>query len=76
MGKLAKWWTAVTTAVTCAVLIPAVAWAADTDVVVEAAKARRGRFGGLVLVGGGICCLLVVAIAVSIVVVIIRRRRK
>ena len=80
MATLGRWWVrlaAAVTAMVCTVLVPAAAWAADNDVIVEAVRVkRRSRFGSFFFIGSGVCCLLVVAAIVTVILVIMRRRRR
>jgi hypothetical protein len=76
MSFLNRWWaraTAVLIGMVAAVLVPASAWAADNEVVLEAAR-RRPRMGGVGLFAG-LCCLIVVAIAVLGLLAMTRGRR-
>jgi hypothetical protein len=56
-----------------AVLVPAAAWAASNETVLEAAR-RRPRASGLGLLGG-LCCLFVIVLVVLGLVMITRGRR-
>ncbi len=74
---MAKWWTRISAMVTGAVLavfVPAAAWAAQNELVLEAARGRGRRGGGLFFIGSALCCLLVVG-GIVLAVVMIRRRR-
>ncbi|GAA4150427.1 hypothetical protein GCM10022251_16260 [Phytohabitans flavus] len=76
MSLLTRWWaraTAVLIGTMVAVLVPAAAWAADNEVVLEVAR-RRPRLGGFGLFAG-LCCLIVVAIVVISLLVLTRGRR-
>ena len=76
MSFLTRWWaraTAVLIGMMAAVLVPAAAWAADNEVVLEAAR-RRPRTGGFGLFAG-LCCLIVVAIVVLGLLALTRGRR-
>jgi hypothetical protein len=76
MSFLSGWWaraTAVLIGMVAAVLVPAAAWAADNEVVLEAAR-RRPRMGGFGLFAG-LCCLIVVAIVVLSLLAVTRGRR-
>lgn len=78
MDRMAKWWariSAMATAAMLAVFVPAVAWAADNELVLEAARGRR-RGGGLLFIGSALCCLVVIGGIVLAVVLISRRRGK
>jgi hypothetical protein len=76
MSFLNRWWaraTAVLIGMVAAVLVPAAAWAADNEVVLEAAR-RRPRVGGVGLFAG-LCCLIVVVIVVVGLLAVTRGRR-
>ena len=78
MVGMAKWWArvcAVATTAMLAVFVPAAAWAADNELVLEAARGR-GRRGGFLFIGSALCCLLVVGGIVLAVVLIMRNRRR
>ena len=80
MEHMRKWFargSAVLTAVTVAVFVPAVAWASTNgvyDVADELVRGRR-RVGG-VGIFAGLCCLIVVAAVVLGLVLMTRRRRR
>ncbi|GAA0802703.1 hypothetical protein Sya03_03880 [Spirilliplanes yamanashiensis] len=74
------WWAricAVATTTMLAVFVPVAAWAADNELVLEAARGRGRRGGGSFLfIGGALCCLLVVGGIVLAVVLVSRNRRR
>jgi heme/copper-type cytochrome/quinol oxidase subunit 3 len=80
MDGMAKWWAricAVVTAAVLAVFVPAMAWAADNELVIEAARGYgRRRGGGLFFLASGLCCLAVIGGIIAVVVLLSRRRRK
>jgi hypothetical protein len=80
MANLTRWWariTAVLTTAMLAVFVPAAAWAADNELIVEAVrKTRRRGIGGFIGVGSVICCLVVVGAIVLVIVLIMKRRKK
>lgn len=76
MSVFAKWWSRLSTvfgAVVLAVFVPVAAWAASGpgELVVEAARRRRGGFGFL----GFFCCLVVVVVIVLLALRVLRGRR-
>ena len=75
MSFLTRWWARATAVLIgmAAVLVPAAAWAADNEIVLEAAR-RRPRMGGFGLFAG-LCCLIVVAIIVISLLALTRGRR-
>jgi hypothetical protein len=78
MSNLQKWWAGATAAVTgmiLAVFVPAAAWAAENEVLFEAAR-RKSKGSGLFGFASLVCCLVVVGGIVLAVVLIAKRRRK
>ncbi|MFC0529274.1 hypothetical protein [Phytohabitans kaempferiae] len=76
MSFLTRWWArtaALLVGTVAAVLVPAAAWAADNEIVLEAAQ-RRPRLGGFGLFAG-LCCLIVVALVVIGLLALTRSRR-
>ena len=80
MDGMAKWWArvcAVATTTVLAVFVPVAAWAADNELVLEAARGRGRRGGSLFFLGSAVCCLLVVGgMGLAVVLVPRNRRRK
>jgi Na+/melibiose symporter-like transporter len=77
MASLGKWWArlgAVVGAVSLTVFVPVAAWASSPsgEIVLEAARRRRGMGAGFF---GLVCCLVVVGAAVLLLVLLLRRRR-
>ena len=82
MDLIVRWMrrlTVLSTAAVAAVLVPAVAWAAENPtafaVADELARRRRGGGGGIFGVLALLCCVVVIGGIVLIVVLITRRRR-
>jgi hypothetical protein len=78
MSTLNRWWARVAAAcagVALALVVPALAWAGGSPMVVAGEVARRrprlGFFGGL----SALCCLAVVTIVVLAILMIMRNRR-
>ncbi len=72
-----KWWArvcAVVTATVLTVFVPAAAWAAENELVLEAARGRR-RGGSFFFLGSALCCLVVVG-GIVLAVVLVRRNRR
>ena len=79
MDGMLTWWArvcAVATTTMLAVFVPVAAWAADNELVLEAARGRGRRGGSFLFIGGALCCLLVVGGIVLAVVLISRGRRR
>jgi hypothetical protein len=83
MSTIQRWWAraaAVGAGIGLALVVPALAWAAETPAMLAVAEevGRRGprRAGGLLGGLGTLCCIVVVVIIVLVVVLMMRRRQR